>query len=81
LVDQEWTGFTELTRFIITLLLYYQARRFKFHLQRVFVDLFQKAREAIHALTATQLGGLPIGLVVRRLNQFLIGWSNYFARG
>jgi len=40
-----------------------------------------KAREEIRALTATRLGGLPIGLVVRRLNQFLIGWSNYFARG
>ncbi len=39
------------------------------------------AREVIRALTATRLGGLPIGVVVRRLNQFLIGWSNYFARG
>jgi RNA-directed DNA polymerase len=40
-----------------------------------------KAREEIRALTATRLGGLPIGQVVRRLNQYLVGWSNYFARG
>lgn len=39
------------------------------------------ARETIRELTATRLGGLPIGLVVRRLNQYLIGWSNYFGRG
>jgi RNA-directed DNA polymerase len=40
-----------------------------------------KARETIRELTATRLGGLPIGLVVRRLNRFLIGWSNYFGTG
>jgi len=40
-----------------------------------------KAREEIRALTSTRQGGLPIGVVVRRLNQFLVGWSNYFARG
>lgn len=40
-----------------------------------------KAREAIRELTAKRLGGLPIGLVVRRLNRFLIGWSNYFSTG
>jgi RNA-directed DNA polymerase len=40
-----------------------------------------KAREEIRELTATRLGGLPIGQVVRRLNQYLVGWSNYFARG
>lgn len=40
-----------------------------------------KAREEIRELTATRLGGLPIGVVVRRLNRFLIGWSNYFSRG
>lgn len=40
-----------------------------------------KAREAIRELTATRFGGLPIGLVVRRLNRYLIGWSNYFGRG
>lgn len=40
-----------------------------------------RAREAIRELTATRLGGLPIGLVVRRLNRFLIGWSNYFGTG
>jgi RNA-directed DNA polymerase len=39
------------------------------------------AREQIRELTATRLGGLPIGLVVRRLNQYLIGWSNYFGLG
>ncbi|MFV2070931.1 MAG: group II intron reverse transcriptase/maturase, partial [Pirellulales bacterium] len=39
------------------------------------------ARETIRELTAPRLGGLPIGLVVRRLNQFLVGWSNYFGRG
>jgi len=40
-----------------------------------------KAREEIRALTATRLGGLPVGLVVGRLNRFLVGWSNYFGRG
>lgn len=40
-----------------------------------------KARETIRQLTATRLGGLPIGLVVKRLNRFLIGWSNYFGTG
>ena len=40
-----------------------------------------KARETIRAYTATCLGGLPIGMVVRRLNRFLIGWSNYFRTG
>jgi len=40
-----------------------------------------KARGAIRELTATRFGGLPIGLVVRRLNRYLIGWSNYFGRG
>jgi RNA-directed DNA polymerase len=39
------------------------------------------ARERIRELTATNLGGLPIGLVVARLNRFLIGWSNYFSTG
>lgn len=40
-----------------------------------------KARERIRELTATRLGGLPIGLVVARLNRFLIGWSTYFGTG
>jgi RNA-directed DNA polymerase len=40
-----------------------------------------RARERIRDLTATNLGGLPIGLVVTRLNRFLIGWSNYFSTG
>ena len=40
-----------------------------------------RARKSIRELTATRLGGLPIGLVVRRLNRFLIGWSNYFGTG
>lgn len=40
-----------------------------------------KARDAIRALTAKRLGGLPIGLIVARLNRFLIGWSNYFGTG
>ena len=40
-----------------------------------------KARERIRELTGTNLGGLPIGLVVERLNRFLIGWSNYFGTG
>jgi RNA-directed DNA polymerase len=40
-----------------------------------------KARERIRELTAKNLGGLPIGLVVARLNRFLIGWSNYFSTG
>ncbi len=39
------------------------------------------AREAIRELTATRRGGLPIGVVVYQLNRYLIGWSNYFARG
>ncbi len=40
-----------------------------------------KARETIRAYTAPCLGGLPIGIVVARLNRFLIGWSNYFRTG
>lgn len=40
-----------------------------------------KARDAIRELTAKRLGGLPIDVVVRRLNRFLIGWSNYFGTG
>jgi len=40
-----------------------------------------KVRERIRELTGTNLGGLPIGLVVARLNRFLIGWSNYFSTG
>ncbi len=40
-----------------------------------------KARERIRELTATRLGGLPIGLLVERLNRFLTGWSNYFRTG
>jgi RNA-directed DNA polymerase len=40
-----------------------------------------KARDAIRALTAKRLGGVPIGLVVARLNRFLIGWSRYFGTG
>jgi len=40
-----------------------------------------KARTAIRDLTDSRYGGLPIGLVVARLNRFLIGWSNYFATG
>ncbi len=40
-----------------------------------------RARDRIRDLTATRLGGLPIGVVVRRLNQYLVGWSNYFGKG
>lgn len=40
-----------------------------------------KARDAIRELTAKRLGGLPVQVVVRRLNRFLIGWSNYFRSG
>lgn len=40
-----------------------------------------KARDAIRELTATRMGGLPISLIVSRLNRFLIGWSNYFGKG
>jgi RNA-directed DNA polymerase len=40
-----------------------------------------RARTRIRELTATRLGGLPIDVVVGRLNRFLIGWSNYFRTG
>ncbi len=40
-----------------------------------------KARERIRELTATRMGGLPIGLVVTRLNRYLTGWSHYFGTG
>jgi RNA-directed DNA polymerase len=40
-----------------------------------------KARGVIRELTATRMGGLPIAQVVRRLNSYLIGWSNYFGQG
>ena len=40
-----------------------------------------EARASIHELTSRRWGCLPIEEVVRRLNQFLIGWSNYFGKG
>jgi RNA-directed DNA polymerase len=40
-----------------------------------------KARAAIRDLTDSRYGGLPIGLLVGRLNRYLIGWSNYFGTG
>jgi len=40
-----------------------------------------KARDVIRELTDRRWGGVPIGLVVKRLNRFLIGWSNYFGTG
>lgn len=40
-----------------------------------------KARDQIRELTASRRCGLPIGVVVRQLNQYLVGWSNYFCRG
>jgi len=40
-----------------------------------------KARDAIRELTAKRLGGVPVGLLVARLNRFLIGWSRYFGTG
>ena len=41
----------------------------------------QKARDRIHELTSSRWGCLPLTEVVRRLNQFLVGWSNYFGKG
>jgi RNA-directed DNA polymerase len=41
----------------------------------------QRARNKIHELTSKRWGCLPIEEVVRRLNRFLIGWSNYFKTG
>ena len=40
-----------------------------------------KARERIHELTSRRWGCLPIDEVVRRLNMYLRGWSNYFGKG
>ena len=41
----------------------------------------QRARDRIRELTATNRGCLPIDEVVRQLNWFLIGWSNYYKTG
>jgi len=41
----------------------------------------RKARERIHELTSGQWGCLPREEVVRRLNQFLVSWSNDFGTG
>jgi RNA-directed DNA polymerase len=41
----------------------------------------QKARDKIRDITSSRNGGLPIGVVVDRLNNFLRGWSNYFRYG
>ena len=41
----------------------------------------QKAKERIHELTSKRWCCLPIDEVVRRLNMFLRGWSNYFGKG
>ena len=41
----------------------------------------REARASIHGLTSGRWCCLPITELVRRLNQFLIGWSNYFGTG
>jgi RNA-directed DNA polymerase len=41
----------------------------------------QRARDRIRELTSTRRGCLPIDEVVRQLNWFLIGWSNYYSTG
>jgi len=41
----------------------------------------KKARERIHELTSRRWKCLPIDEVVRRLNMYLRGWSNYFGKG
>jgi len=41
----------------------------------------QRARDRIRELTSHQKGCFPINEVVRELNWFLIGWSNYFKTG
>ena len=40
-----------------------------------------KARSRIRELTDKSRGFLPAGIVVRQLNDFLRGWSNYFRYG
>ena len=41
----------------------------------------QKARDRVRELTSSRWGCLPLSEVVCRLNQFLIGWRNYFSTG
>jgi len=41
----------------------------------------QRAKDKIRELTSHQKGCFPIDEVVRELNWFLIGWSNYFKTG
>lgn len=41
----------------------------------------QRARDRIRELTSHRKGCFPIKEVVRELNWFLIGWSNYFKTG
>jgi RNA-directed DNA polymerase len=58
-----------------------QARGWKYLNRFPSKKAMAKARDAIRELTAKRLGGVPIGLVVARLNRFLIGWSRYFGTG
>lgn len=41
----------------------------------------KKAREAIHKLTTSKMNCKPIKEVVKRVNLFLAGWTNYFKLG
>lgn len=41
----------------------------------------KKARERIHELTSGKWCCLPIEIVVKRLNQFLRGWAQYYGTG
>jgi hypothetical protein len=35
----------------------------------------------VRELTAPRFGYLPIPVLIRRLNRYLLGWQNYFERG
>jgi RNA-directed DNA polymerase len=41
----------------------------------------QRAKERIRTQTDRRLTGLPVEVIVERLNEFLVGWRGYFARG
>jgi len=41
----------------------------------------QQARDSIRELTSPRRGHISIDVIVKQLNQFLIGWANYFKTG
>jgi len=58
-----------------------QGRKWKYLNRIPSKKSMQRARDRIRELTSTHRGCLPINEVVKQLNQFLVGWANYFKTG